>query len=162
MSRPQYFSQGDRVRANKIRDLFIEPAKAVIPKIHATENTDYRVGVPKQLNTVIYVEKELLAIADVRWRGRPYSEMEITKKNLYNYLVKWHEVQPDIPAFIVWAIGDKLDIRAWQYTPHEEYVPREGGRHDRGDDLDIELVIPIPYFKTETPKQVWHRAGILQ
>lgn len=158
--RAQYFVQSDRTCHNKIRDKFIESIKPIIG-VHATENTDYARGVPKQLNTVIYVDNELLAVGNVLWRNRIYSDMEITKKNLYDHLVRWHEKNPDIPAFVIWGFGDKLDVRAWQFTPNEKYEPRTGGRYDRGDDLDVERVIAIPFSKLELPKQIWRRAGIL-
>lgn len=160
MARTQYFVQSDRTCHNAIRDLFIKPIKPIL-NVHATENTNYSRGVPKQLNTVIYVGNELLAVGNVLWRNRIYSEMEITKRNLYDHLARWHEKYPDIPAFVIWAFGEKLDVRAWQYNPNEKYVPRPIGRFDRDDPLDAEMGIPIPIHKAEVPIQIWRRAGIL-
>jgi hypothetical protein len=160
--RPRYFRQQDRTRANSIRDKFIEPAKKRGIDIRAVENTDYGSGVPLSINTAIYIGEHLLAVADVRWRSRRYNEMEISNKDLYNHLARWHMENPSTPAFVIWAFGDTMDVLAWQYNPNEKYSPRPGGRSDRGDERDFEPdMIPIPSDKLERSETIWTRAGLI-
>jgi hypothetical protein len=159
MSGETYFRQPDRSRANIIRDKFIElPRKNI--DIRAVENADYRSGLPKVVNTAIYVGEDLLAIGDVRWRGRRYDEMAFPK-SLYDALALWHMENPSTPAFVVWAFGDEMDVRAWQYNPKEKYEPRVGGRTDRFDDRDIGPMIYVPSGRLETPKVIWTRAELI-
>lgn len=156
---PRYFKQSDRERHNKIRSKFIEPIRESA-NARAVEVTDYQRGIPSTINTAIYFGETLFGLADVRWRDRWYDTMDVSQRNCYMPLSIYGDLE-DIPLFIIWAVGDGLEVRAWQFDSDVDIPPKKGGRTDRNDPRDKEEMVPIPTEWLETPEGIWKRSGLI-
>lgn len=161
MGRPRYFKQGQRERQNIIRSKFVEPVKDIF-NIRATELTDYKKGVPESINTVIYAGEEIFAVADTRWRSAYYPMMEFSKKDGYLPLLRFKNDFPGIPAFVIYGIGSNIDVLAWIFDPNVELTEnKRGGRVDRDDEWDVEIMKRIPRDDLKLPEEIWKEAGLI-
>lgn len=156
--RTQYMMSSYAKKLDAIRERFMAPIKHLGGR--AVSN-DGRSGLPRQINTRIFLGDSLLAVADTRHRSRSYDPMELSMRDGYGPLVDYVKSNPGELAFVIWGFGDALSAKVLIVDPDARVETTLGGRSDRSDPYDMDTMARIPFGWLKTPEEVWRAAGLI-